>query len=45
MSIAVKFNGMSPKIIDPRLAPIKPIDDSWKLRDIIYQLNLNKDIW
>ncbi len=25
ISIAVKFDGMSPKIIDPRLAPIKPL--------------------
>ncbi len=26
ISIAVKFGGMSPKILDPRLAPIKPIN-------------------
>ncbi len=27
MTIAVKFNGMGPKILDPRLAPIKPIEN------------------
>ena len=27
ISIAVKFGGMSPKILDPRLAPIQPIED------------------
>ncbi len=27
ISIAVKFNSMSPKILDPRLAPIKQIED------------------
>ncbi len=27
ISIAVKFHGMGPKILDPRLAPIKPIND------------------
>ncbi|WP_269622374.1 UvrD-helicase domain-containing protein [Prochlorococcus marinus] len=27
ISIAIKFDGMSPKILDPRLAPIKPIED------------------
>ncbi|KGG37530.1 UvrD-helicase domain-containing protein [Prochlorococcus sp. SS52] len=27
ISIAIKFIGMSPKILDPRLAPIKPIDE------------------
>jgi DNA helicase-2/ATP-dependent DNA helicase PcrA len=25
VSIAVKFAGMGPKILDPRLAPIEPI--------------------
>ncbi len=28
ISIAVKFDGMSPKILDPRLAPIEPIDNN-----------------
>lgn len=28
ISIAIKFNGMSPKIIDPRLAPIEIIKDN-----------------
>ena len=28
ISIAVKFHGMSPKILDPRLAPIKLIKDN-----------------
>ncbi len=27
ISIAIKFIGMSPKILDPRLAPIQPIED------------------
>ena len=27
VSIAVKFAGMGPKILDPRLAPIEPIDE------------------
>jgi len=26
VSIAVKFSGMGPKILDPRLAPIEPVD-------------------
>jgi DNA helicase II / ATP-dependent DNA helicase PcrA len=26
VSIAVKFEGMGPKILDPRLAPIEPLD-------------------
>ncbi len=26
MSIAIKFKGMSPKILDPRLAPIQPLE-------------------
>jgi DNA helicase-2/ATP-dependent DNA helicase PcrA len=25
VSIAVKFEGMGPKILDPRLAPIEPL--------------------
>jgi DNA helicase-2/ATP-dependent DNA helicase PcrA len=25
VSVAVKFEGMGPKILDPRLAPIEPI--------------------
>jgi len=25
VSIAVKFQGMGPKILDPRLAPIEPV--------------------
>ncbi|KGG13060.1 MULTISPECIES: UvrD-helicase domain-containing protein [Prochlorococcus] len=28
MSIAIKFNGMSPKILDPRLAPIKLVEEN-----------------
>ncbi len=28
ISLAIKFNGMSPKILDPRLAPIKLIEDN-----------------
>jgi DNA helicase-2/ATP-dependent DNA helicase PcrA len=27
VSIAVKFVGMGPKILDPRLAPIEPLRD------------------
>ncbi len=27
ISIAVKFNGMGPKILDPRLAPIQPVNN------------------
>ena len=27
VSIAVKFPGMGPKILDPRLAPIEPVSD------------------
>ena len=27
ISIAIKFEGMSPKILDPRLAPLKSIND------------------
>lgn len=26
VSIALKFPGMGPKILDPRLAPIEPVD-------------------
>jgi len=26
VSIAVKFEGMGPKILDPRLAPIEPLE-------------------
>ena len=28
VSIAVKFTGMGPKILDPRLAPIEPVDEA-----------------
>jgi DNA helicase-2/ATP-dependent DNA helicase PcrA len=28
ISIAVKFVGMGPKILDPRLAPIEPVTNS-----------------
>ncbi|QNI69428.1 DNA-dependent ATPase I and helicase II [Cyanobium sp. NS01] len=32
ISIAVKFEGMGPKILDPRLAPIEPVERPWSGR-------------
>ena len=32
ISIAGKFEGMGPKILDPRLAPIEPVERPWSGR-------------
>ena len=36
--IAIKFKGMSPKILDPRLAPIKSIDNKNNNYPLKYKL-------